>query len=140
MRLIPELPNTRESRRIAYRAMHLIAEANLAAGRDVIVNACYGHAEDRLAAEDLARRCGARLYLVEFHVPLEVALERAAARLGSHPGSDLTPGRVRMLVSKFPYSGAGLAVDSTASPEACLAAIEAYLTSHTSPPNPGAGA
>ena len=57
----------------------------------------------------------------------------AAARLrerglNDQARPDLTEERVLRLARDYPYSGAGLALDTTAlSPEACLARIAAYL-------------
>ena len=47
LRLLPGASHTREDRRIAYRAMHLMAETLALRGESVIVNAGYSHAADR---------------------------------------------------------------------------------------------
>ncbi len=54
-RILPGAPHTREDRKAAYRAMHFAAELLLDAGAGVVLDAPYGHREDR---EDLARIAG----------------------------------------------------------------------------------
>jgi len=127
VRLLPEGPHTRATRRVAYRAMHMLAEALLRRDQSVIVNACYGHREDREEIEAVARTTGASLYLIECRVTAETAIARAAARSGRHPGTDLTPVRVRELVDSFPFTSAGLTVDSETEVEACLEQVKRHL-------------
>ena len=128
-RILPDAAHTREDRAVAYRAMHFTAERLLELGHDVIVNAGYGHAEDRDEVIALTRRTGAELYQVEFTVPLETALERNRKRRQQHPGLDLTDERVTDLVENFPYTHAGLTIDSTWPIEDCLARLEHYINS-----------
>jgi predicted kinase len=129
VRLMPEGPHTRATRRIAYRAMHMLAEALLRQDQSVIVNACYGHREDREEIEAIARATGARLYLIECHVTAETAIARAADRSGRHPGTDLTPVRIRDLVENFPFSGTGLTVDSETDAGLCSCEVKRYVNS-----------
>ena len=93
--------------------MHMLAEALPRQDQSVTVNACYGHREDR---EE-----------IECHVTAETAIARAAERSGRHPGTDLTPVRVRELVESFPFTGAGLIVDSEREVEACLEQVKRYV-------------
>lgn len=127
VRLMPESAHTRQDRVIAYRAMHLAAEAAARAGACVIVNACYSHAEDRRDAEQVALRAATALYLVEFRVSAQTAVERWKARREIHPGADLTEERVRELVNQFPYFGGGGTVDGELPAEEILKVIEEYL-------------
>lgn len=136
VRLLPDSAHTRQDRLIAYRAMHLAAEAAAGAGGCVIVNACYSHAEDRRDAEQAALRTATALYLVEFRVSEQTAIERWKARRQIHPGADLTEERVRELVNHFPYFGGGRTVDGEQPAEEILKVIEEYLD-HGVPLTPG---
>ena len=127
IRILPDAAHTREDRAVAYRAMHLTAELLAASGAAVIVNACYGHEEDRSDLESAAERAQALLYLIECTVPPDTAVERSRQRWGKHPGVDLTPERVTELVTSYTFSGAGVTVDSTLPLETALARIEDYL-------------
>jgi predicted kinase len=127
LRLLPGSSSTRENRELAYRAMHLAAELLLERGITVVVDASYGHAEDRAAASRAAGAAGAALALIEVTLPLEMALDRCRARRGRHPGDDLTDERVTDLVSEFPYTGEGLTVDGTLSLPERVRAVEDYL-------------
>ena len=128
VRLLPDSAHTRQDRAVAYRAMHLGAELLAASCATVIVNACYGRAEDLSDLEEAAGRAGAALYLIECTVPPEIAVERARQRWGNHPGVDLTPERVIELVSGYPFSGEGVTVDSTLPIDTALAKVEEYLS------------
>jgi len=136
VRVLPESAHTRQDRQVAYRAMHLAAEAAARAGACVIVNACYSHASDRRDIEQAAQRAGVPLYLVEFRVSAPVAVARWQSRRQAHPGADLTEARVRELVNRFPYFGGGQTVDGEQPAEEVFKAIEDYLD-HGVPLRPG---
>jgi predicted kinase len=125
--VLPGSRHTREDREVAYRIMHLMAETLLGLGHEVIVNAGYSHPEDQGAIQEIAKRSGARLFWIECVVPAEVAVQRCRGRFGKHPGLDLTDDRVVDLVTHFPYTGAGLLVDSTEPVDSCLERVESYL-------------
>lgn len=125
MRILPDSPHTRADRRVAYRAMHFAAGLLLEAGRSVILDAPYGHLEDR---QDLAGSSRAPLYLVECRVSPATAARRFLGRFPDPLRLDLSEERVRELVQSYPYWGQGLSID-TEEREECLAAIEAYLAS-----------
>ena len=125
--VLPDAPHTRDDRVIAYRAMHLMAETLLELGHGVIVNAGYSHPEDQGVIREITKRTQARLFWIECVVPAEVALQRCRGRFGKHPGLDLSDDRVIELVTRFPYTGAGLLIDSTEPLDSCLACVEAYL-------------
>ncbi len=127
-RLLPDAAHTRQDRIVAYRAMHLAAELLLARGIGVILNAGYSHACDRREVEEIARRTSAPLYLVEFRISPETAVERSRRRRALHPGLDLTEERVRTLVLEFPYFRKGLLVDGEAPADETLARIQNYLS------------
>jgi hypothetical protein len=63
----------------------------LRAGRSVILDASFARRADRAAAQALARRCGARLLLVECTLPAAQARERLRRR--SRAGTSLSDGR-----------------------------------------------
>jgi predicted kinase len=126
-RLIPESAHTRSDRRIAYRAMHFAAEILLHQGGGIILDAPYGHLEDRSDLAEVARKTGSLPYLVQCKVSLATALDR----FGSRPREnrlDLTAERVARLVLSFPYYPGGLVVDTDREPlDHCLQRIEGYV-------------
>ncbi len=125
--LLPDAAHTRADRAIAYRAV-LWTAAHLLRWTDVVIcNGGFGHAVDREACRRVAREAGAGLYIVEFTAPLDILLERNRARRAFHPGLDLTEERVREIVETYPWSGAGITVDSTEPLDKCLASIRSYL-------------
>src|SRR5947209_2313581 len=69
-RLLPGAPHTRADRQVAYRAMVWAAELLHAVGASVVLDAPYGHAEDRAAIAHL------KPLWVECRVSPEVAVER----------------------------------------------------------------
>jgi len=127
-RLLPHSAHTRTDRQVAYRAMLLAAELVLERGLDVILDAPYGHAEDRRELNETAQHSAARLFLIECSVSPEIAVERFRRRGPDAVRRDLTEGRVRELVRGFQYQNTGLRLDTSLLPvEECLQRIEAYL-------------
>lgn len=125
-RLLPDAAHTRADRQVAYRGMHFAAELLLAAGAGAVLDAPYDQPEDRA---ELARIAGTECKLIECHVAPDIAAARLRER-GLHDPArpDLTEERVRRLARDYPYSSAGLALDTAAlAPEACLARIADYL-------------
>jgi predicted kinase len=129
-RLMPESTHTREDRRVAYRAMHFAAELLVGRGCRVILDACYGHEEDRREVQEMSARLRARLLFVECRVPPEVAVERHRARRETHPGLDLTEARVEEMVRKYRFSPGAVQVDGTAPIGEGVAKIQMVLESH----------
>lgn len=127
-RILPGAAHTRADREVAYRAMHFAAESLLRAGASVILDAPYGHPEDR---EDLARiAAGAALGLIECSVPPETAVRRFRERGPDAVRLDLTEELVLEMVREYPYTRAGLLLDTGAlSREECLERVEGYLRS-----------
>ncbi|MGA3017575.1 MAG: ATP-binding protein [Bryobacteraceae bacterium] len=125
-RLLPSAAHTRADRQVAYRGMHFAAELLLAAGAGAVLDAPYDHSEDRA---ELARIAGSQCKLIECHVSPSIAAARLRERgLNDTARPDLTEERVRRLARDYPYSGAGLALDTAAmTPQACLARIDDYL-------------
>jgi predicted kinase len=127
-RLMPDSAHTRQDRRIAYRAMHFAAELLLGCGQTVILDAQYGHPEDREEVEQVARRTAAALYLIECKVAPDVAVRRFRDRPPDHPGLDLDDERVAEMARAFPYRGTGLLIDTGELPiEECVRLIDEYL-------------
>jgi predicted kinase len=127
-RIMPDSPHTRADRRVAYRAMHFAAELLLACGTGVILDAPYGHREDREEVAHTAAAAGARAFLIECSVTPETAVRRLAERGPDPVRIDLTPERVTALVREFRFSGIGLVLDSEKlSPEECAASADAWV-------------
>jgi predicted kinase len=126
-RLMPHANHTRADREVAYRAMHFAAELLLAAGAGAVLDAPYGHPEDRA---ELARIAGKQLKVIECRVSPETAVARLHARGFPDPSRpDLTDDRVVRLNREYPYAGEGLQLDTgKLSFEECLSRIDAYCS------------
>lgn len=125
-RILPGAAHTRRDRRAAYRAMHFAAELLLRAGAGAVLDAPYGHAEDR--ADLAAAATPGVLRYIECRVSPEEAARRFGLRGPDPAKPDLTEDRVRRLARQYRYTGAGLTIDTEAlSPAECLAAIEQWL-------------
>jgi len=125
-RILPGAAHTRADRQVAYRAMHLAAELLLGTGASAILDAPYGHQEDR---EELARiAAGADVRLIECVVSPETAVRRFRERGPDAVRLDLTEELVGRMVLEFPYTRTGLVVDTEVqSQRECLERIESYL-------------
>jgi len=127
-RLLPDAAHTRADRRVAYRAMHWAAELLLAAGAGVILDAPYGHAEDR---EELARveaTSGVAAQVIECRVSPAVAVARFRERGADAVRLDLTEELVERLVREHPYTGSGLLLDTDAlTPSDCATRACAFI-------------
>ena len=127
-RILPGAPHTREDRRVAYRAMHLAAGLLVEYGVSVILDAPYGHPEDRAEVAELARTAGARAVLVECAVTPATAVVRLRQRGPDPVRRDLTPARVEAMVREFRFTGLGLTLDTEAvDPSACATRVEEWL-------------
>jgi predicted kinase len=127
-RLMPTASHTRADREVAYRAILFAAELLLAAGAGAVLDAPYGHTEDRA---DLARIGAGKWKLIECHVSEEIAVERLRARGIPDPSRpDLTEERVAQLNREYRYTGEGLLLDTgVLSVDECLQRIERFLES-----------
>ena len=125
--ILPHAAHTRADRAIAYRAILWTAKHLLRYTDIVICDGGFGQPEDRDACRALARESGAALYLVEFTAPLEILLERNRIRRAHHPGLDLTDERVTEIVESYPWSRAGLVVESSRPLAECIAAVGKYI-------------
>jgi predicted kinase len=125
-RLMPQASHTRADREVAYRAMLFAAELLLDAGSGAILDAPYGHPQDRA---ELARVARGRWKLIECRVSEEAAIERLRARGIPDPSRpDLTEERVARLNREYRYTGEGLLLDTDKlSVDECMARIENYL-------------
>jgi predicted kinase len=125
-RLMPDASHTRADREIAYRAMLFAAELLLAAGAGAVLDAPYGHAEDRA---ELARVARGKWKLIECRVSAETAAARLRVRGIPDPSRpDLTEEGVVRLNREYGYTGEGLLLDTDQlSVKDCLAKIESYL-------------
>jgi predicted kinase len=122
--LIPDSPHDRRDRRIAYRAIHWAAELLLRCGQGVILDAPYGHEEERREVDEMAARIPARLRLIECSVSPETAVERFRMRGPDPIRRDLNEERVRELVRAYNYRRTGLLLDTDRKTvEECFAAL-----------------
>ena len=119
-RLLPGAPHTRADREVAYRAMTMAAELLHRAGAAVILDAPYGHREDRDAIETLAP------VWVECKVSPEGAVKRSQARGFDPERPDLTEEVVRESAAQWEYRGLVLDTE-TLTLEECVKAVEAAL-------------
>lgn len=128
LRILPDSEHTRADRITAYRAMHFAAELLAGRGATVLLDATYGHPEDREEVARVAALTGAPFFLVECAVTVETALSRLARRGPDRLRVDLTPARVENLVKEFRYRRLGLLLDTEElRPEECITRVEAYL-------------
>jgi predicted kinase len=124
-RILPGAAHTRADREVAYRAMHFAAELLLAAGASAILDAPYGHREDR---EEVARIGGGQLKRIECRVTPETAVRRFRERGPDAIRLDLTEELVAQMVRDYVYIGDGLTLDTEVlSKEECMARIERIL-------------
>ncbi len=121
-RLLPDAAHTRADRAVAYRAMLFAAELLHNARAGVILDAPYGHAEDRDAVRQL------HPLWIECRVSPEVAVRRFRQRGPDPIRLDLTEDLVRAMVSAYQYTGAGLTLDTgTLSVDECVRAALLYV-------------
>jgi len=127
-RLMPDAKHTRADREVAYRAMLFAAELLLGAGSGAVLDAPFGHAEDRAELDRIAH---GRWKLIECRVSEDAAVERLRSRGIPDPSRpDLTEERVRRLNREYRYSGEGLLLDTDRqSVEECLARVEEFIES-----------
>jgi predicted kinase len=125
-RIMPHARHTRADRAVAYRAMLFAAELLLHAGAHAVLDAPFGHLEDR---QELERIAAGNYRLIETRVSPETAVERLRARGIPDPARpDLTEAKLLRLYREYPYSGKGLTLDTDRLPvEECLARIESFL-------------
>jgi predicted kinase len=127
-RLLPDAAHTRTDRRVAYRAMHWAAELLLRAGAGVILDAPYGHPEDRQELTQVAASTGVSARLIECRVSPPVAVARFRQRGADAVRLDLNEKLVERLVRQHPYTNSGLLLDTDSlSPAACLLRAESWL-------------
>lgn len=127
-RILPDAAHTRADRRVAYRAMHFAAELLQNAGAGAILDAPYGHPEDRAELAQL------HPLLIECKVSTETAIRRFRERGPDPIRLDLTEDLVRRLVAEYPYTHAGLVLDTESqSLEACLRLVEEAVNRKNQP-------
>src|SRR6202035_4511744 len=108
-RILPNAPHNRADRQVAYRAMHLAAELLLRSRAGAILDAPYGHAEDR---EELADIAGPALRLIECRVSPETAVRRFRERGPDPIRLDLTEELVFTTARDYAYTHAALLLDT----------------------------
>jgi predicted kinase len=123
-RLLPGAAHTRADREVAYRAMQMAAELLDAAGSLVVLDAPYGHIEDR----DVLAALGP--VWVECKVSPATAVLRLQERGFDPERPDLTPEIVRDSAASYRYSDAALVLDTEVLPlEECVLAVEQAVNS-----------
>jgi predicted kinase len=121
-RLLPDAAHTRADRAVAYRAMLFAAELLHGAGAGVVLDAPYGHAEDRDAVRALAP------LWIECRVGPDTAVRRFRERGPDAIRLDLTDDVVRAMVTDYRYTGWGLTLDTETLPvEECVAAALLFI-------------
>ena len=126
-RILPNAAHTRADREVAYRAMHFAAELLLQAGAGVVLDAPYGHEEDRADLAGIAGR--SEVYLIECRVTPEEVVRRFHARGPDPNRPDLTEGSVRHSAAGYAYQRTGLMLDTVSTPLAdCLTRILSFLS------------
>lgn len=127
-RLLPDAAHTRADRRVAYRAMHWAAELLLGAGDGVILDAPYGHVEDREELAQVAAGSGVAAKVIECRVSPAEAVARFRQRGADAVRLDLTEELVERLVREHPYTNSGLLLDTDSlTPAACVLQAESWL-------------
>jgi predicted kinase len=108
-RILPGASHTREDRQAAYRAMHFAAELLIGVGASVILDAPYGHEEDRAELARIA--AGTEFRYIECRVSPETAARWFRARGPDSERPDLTEEAVRQAAAEYRYLGTGLDVE-----------------------------
>ena len=127
-RILPGAAHTRADRQVAYRAMHLAAELLLRAGASAVLDAPYGHPEDRAELAQIVTAAAGELRLIECRVSPETAVRRFRDRGPDSVRLDLTPEIVAQMVRDYRYSESGLLLDTdTLLAGECLERAEAWL-------------
>ena len=128
-RILPAAAHTRADRQTAYRAMNFAAELLLRAGVSAVLDAPYGHPEDRRELAQTLASTGAPLRLIECRVSPEAAVRRFRQRGGPDPARpDLNDEVVAGMVREYRYTESGLLLDTdNLTPADCLERAEAWL-------------
>lgn len=128
-RLMPDSSHAKADRAVAYRSLNYTAELLLKKHQSVIVDASNAPRRQRQDLAEIAYRTRATAFLFECRISEDLAVQRFSERLArGHPGRDLTPERVRLLVEGFSYSHLGLELDSSQSAASLLIQIEAAIS------------
>lgn len=119
-RILPGAAHTRADRQAAYRAMLLAAELLCAAGAGVILDAPYGHEEDRreLAAVDPV--------WIECRVSPEEAVRRLGERGFDPQRPDLTAEIVWRAAAEYRYQSGRVLDTEALSTEECVERVIAW--------------
>lgn len=132
-RILPDSAHTRADRRVAYRVMHLLAGELARAGAGAVLDANYGHPEDRQELAAVARESGADIRWIECRVSPSAAVERFGRRGADPVRRDLTEELVERLAREHPYTGAGLTLDTEAlEPAECYDRINTWIAERLS--------
>ena len=126
-RILPHAAHTRADRQAALRAMEFAAELLAGADSAAVLDAPYGHADDR---EQVMRL---KPLWIECTVSADTAVRRFQVRGPDPVRVDLTDDVVRQKVSEFRYTRAGLVLDTERlTVEDCVERAMAYVAQATS--------
>jgi predicted kinase len=120
-RILPKAAHTRADRQAAYRAMHFAAELLLRHDASIILDAPYGHQEDRDELERIAAATHTQMRLIECRVSAETAVRRFHKRGPDPQRPDLTENNVAATAKNYVYANSGLTLEMDAlTPEQAL--------------------
>jgi predicted kinase len=112
-RILPGSQHSQADRDQAYHVMHGMAEAELKAGRSVLIDATYTRVKQRCAVVDLAELHSVPIHLVECREDPDEAAARFRGRGPEHAAIDLTESGVRQQAREYRFSALGLSLDTT---------------------------
>jgi predicted kinase len=126
-RIVPGSSFDQADRDLAYRILGFSVEQLLLARIGVIVDATFTRAPHLENLEVLARKCNARLFLVECRIDVAIAIKRFQDRGGKHPAVDLDEARVEQQNQSYPYKSKGLTLDTSRQIDECLTEIRRQI-------------
>jgi predicted kinase len=127
-RILPHAAHTRADREAAYRAMHFAAELLLLAGAGVLLDAPYGHPEDRADLRSIIAASSADCKLVECRISPAMAVARFRERGSDAARPDLSEEVVARAAREYDYTSQGLALDvGRITADECLRRAAAWL-------------
>lgn len=122
---LPQEAYSIEATQAVYETLHARAEAILAAGHAVIVDAVHQRPEERAQIAALAHECGVDFLGLWLEAPLDALTGRVAARRGD--ASDATAEVVRWQAGRDPGPLDWVRLDTSRPPEAVLAQVAGLL-------------
>ena len=128
---LPPEAYSREATNQTYGAVARAAKAGLAAGMTVIADAVYADPAERDALETVARDAGVPFRGIWLDAPLNLRIERVAAR--THDASDATAGFLRKHPRREKGAMGWSRIDASGAPETVAAAVLESLEAAAAP-------